>query len=615
MPQYTYLQVKTLVLELFCVSRTGVADPNIAHRKRSSFYIIEEGETEDGEQGFWVVDEETGEEGFTGLYTDTEFWVLGAKGSYSRRRLHGRTFKKGRPKGYGKKGGKRSRPGFRPRSKGKGYAAAWDNDQQDTAFWQKGKGKKGKKGFMKGKDCFKGMPWKGGKGKGKDKGGKQSFPAQQQQANVAQQQPATASTQPPQTDKADLAEEGWGNYGYDWNDRSWYTSDYDVDDYGEDTSWYSWAYFASATDLPETETSAPVSYSETSATALCGTTGTDYTGSEYQHPIKFHSDYMEEHAFLNYDHGAQQSLLCEYVGLGTTKELGPDQSILVLQGRLDVEDTEVPTYRTSVTGRDVFRLALSEVRIAVFHMSSFGWRSGYQEGCERWVKFLTAAIAAQMDCITGNGNLFAQGNFKQDSHTDYKSSILVDLLERLLAEINQNRSGMNQISYNICSSIQAGAYIRAMSGDSNINADCMIMISLSYGKQSQVSLTRSDSHKAAADGVVGSAYSDEVMPTDSEKPKYLQNIDLGLKDSDQAAHSPLVSKLHCQRNLRTRSDQSDQERKDRRFGQFGRQPDYWQNERGHRGRAWEEEEEDEETDDQVGRLRSTKPSSGARYRG
>ena len=56
MPQYTYLQVKQLFLELFCVSRTGVADPNIAHRKRSSFYMIDEGEAEDGEQGFWVID-------------------------------------------------------------------------------------------------------------------------------------------------------------------------------------------------------------------------------------------------------------------------------------------------------------------------------------------------------------------------------------------------------------------------------------------------------------------------------------------------------------------------------------------------------------------------------
>ena len=146
MPQYTYLQVKQLFLELFCVSRTGV-DPNIAHRKKSSFFIIDEGETEEGEQGFWVVDEDTGDEGFTGLYTENEFWVLGAKGSYSKRRLFGRAFKKGKPKGYGKKG-KRSRPGFPPRSKGKGYAA-WEDDQYDSALWgkrkYKGKGKKGKK--------------------------------------------------------------------------------------------------------------------------------------------------------------------------------------------------------------------------------------------------------------------------------------------------------------------------------------------------------------------------------------------------------------------------------------------------------------------------------------
>eukprot|EP00435_Cladocopium_sp_Y103_P042316 s894_g11.t1 len=253
--------------------------------------------------------------------------------------------------------------------------------------------------------------------------------------------------------------------------------------------------------------------------------------------------------------------------LGTTKDVGPNESILVLQGRLDVQDMQVPTYRTGITGRDVFRLALSEVSIGVFHMSSFGWRSGYHEGCENWVKFLTAAIAAQTDYITGDGNVFAQRNFKQAAHTDFKSC------------------------------------------DTNINADCMIMISLSYGKQSQVSLTRSASQTATADGVVvGSAFSDEVLLTDSERPKYLQNIDLGLKDSDEAAHSPLVvvSKLHGQRNLRTRSDQSDQRRKDKRYGRPERP----------RGRAqYDDDEEEEEENDPVGRLRNTTPSLGACLRG
>ena len=85
------------------MSRTGVADPKIPHRKRSSFYIIVEGETDEGEQGFWVVDEDTGEERFTGLFTETDFWVLGAKPLRVltlKRRLYGRSFKKGKPKGY-----------------------------------------------------------------------------------------------------------------------------------------------------------------------------------------------------------------------------------------------------------------------------------------------------------------------------------------------------------------------------------------------------------------------------------------------------------------------------------------------------------------------------------
>eukprot|EP00435_Cladocopium_sp_Y103_P022362 s2064_g5.t1 len=304
----------------------------------------------------------------------------------------------------------------------------------------------------------------------------------------------------------------------------------------------------------------------------------------------------------------------EFESLGSTKDLSNDECILVLHGQPDTDDMLVPAYKTGVTNRDVFRLGLSEVRIAVFHLSSFGWRSAWQEGCDNWLRFITAAIAAQVDFITGDGNLFAQRNFKMDQHTDYKSSILIDLLERLLAEINPYRSGMNQITYNLCSSIQAGAYIRAMSGDTNVtNADCMIMISLSYGKQSQVSLSRTASTKATAEGVVGSGFSDEVMLQDVERPKYLQNIDLGLIDSDQAAHSPLIAiaKLYCQRNLRVRTEGSDLRRRGRR-GQ--RQPRYAQ-------RAQDDDEEEEieveteEENEPVGRLRSTTPSSGARLHG
>ena len=78
MAQYTYLQVKQLFMELFCTTRTGIADPTIRHVKRSTFLVIEEGEY-DGETGYWVAEEETGDEGFVSLYIEDEFLGLKRK--------------------------------------------------------------------------------------------------------------------------------------------------------------------------------------------------------------------------------------------------------------------------------------------------------------------------------------------------------------------------------------------------------------------------------------------------------------------------------------------------------------------------------------------------------
>ena len=97
MAQYTYLQVKQLFMELFCTTRTGIADPTIRHVKRSTFLVIEEGEY-DGETGYWVAEEETGDEGFVSLYIEDEFWVLSAKGGYNKRRVFSRRFKQGKGK-------------------------------------------------------------------------------------------------------------------------------------------------------------------------------------------------------------------------------------------------------------------------------------------------------------------------------------------------------------------------------------------------------------------------------------------------------------------------------------------------------------------------------------
>ena len=103
MAQYTYLQVKQLFMELFCTTRTGIADPTIRHVKRSTFLVIEEGEY-DGETGYWVAEEETGDEGFVSLYIEDEFWVLSAKGGYNKRRVFSRRFKQGKGKAKEAKG-------------------------------------------------------------------------------------------------------------------------------------------------------------------------------------------------------------------------------------------------------------------------------------------------------------------------------------------------------------------------------------------------------------------------------------------------------------------------------------------------------------------------------
>ena len=74
MPAYTWIVITEVFRDLLCSTKTGINDPNVrppgqsrgkgrssgGHRR--SFIIDEEGDFEDDE-GWWVIDEETGEEG------------------------------------------------------------------------------------------------------------------------------------------------------------------------------------------------------------------------------------------------------------------------------------------------------------------------------------------------------------------------------------------------------------------------------------------------------------------------------------------------------------------------------------------------------------------------
>ena len=143
------------------------------------------------------MDQETGEEGFVSLFSESDFRVLAAKGGYTRRRIHGTRFRKPSKGGTGKGRGKGRRPVVS--RKGKGAWAHYAEYPDNSGFYGNGKkGKKGGKKGFKGKDAFK------GKGKSKQQN-------QFQQSNVATtEEPSSAQSNP-------NAEETWSAHEASWS--------------------------------------------------------------------------------------------------------------------------------------------------------------------------------------------------------------------------------------------------------------------------------------------------------------------------------------------------------------------------------------------------------------
>jgi len=91
-----------------------------------------------------------------------------------------------------------------------------------------------------------------------------------------------------------------------------------------------------------------------------------------------------------------------------------DWHISEIQGKESVETCELLKPISGADNHDARRLGLSEVRVAVSHISSFACKIAYAEACERWAKFIASCISHQVDFIQGDGSLFAQRNFKRD---------------------------------------------------------------------------------------------------------------------------------------------------------------------------------------------------------
>ena len=231
---YSYEMLKTHYHELFITTRTSIQDPSIRPQggnRSNTFFIIEQGEYE-GEEGFWVEDEE-GLEGFMSNNDEETFWVLEENDAFIARKVSGRNFKFKKRKGKGKSGNKKgshqrggSKPFRKSGSGGKANMANENYDPYDQAYWGKGKGKKGKKGkskFQYPYDGNKGYPsYENGKGKsGQEKGKSKTFAAT---AEKTEEQPAIQQTAP----SIEPTYAGWTDQDWDqswtWNKHGWYSS-------------------------------------------------------------------------------------------------------------------------------------------------------------------------------------------------------------------------------------------------------------------------------------------------------------------------------------------------------------------------------------------------------
>ena len=322
MNNYTYLGVKGLFLDLFCGTATGTADPSIRRQRRSTFLVLDEGDLEE-ESGYWVMDQETGEEGFVSLFSESEFWVLAAKGGYTRRRIHGRRFRKPSKGGKGKGRGKGRRPGFVSR-RGKGAGAHYAEYPDNSGFYGKGKkGKKGGKKGFKGKDAFK--------GKGKSK-----------QQNPFQQSNVATTEEPSSAQPTSNAEETWSAHEANW---SWDSYGYHTDQYypediwqANEATWQQWTYFADGqTDRPQDEEHhssepRPDQMNQSADFRYYGTHAEEMTGEEHVshqyhlNPAGSSTDYRHSgcsevidprfcFSFVNFDDEFHHALLSEYIDL------------------------------------------------------------------------------------------------------------------------------------------------------------------------------------------------------------------------------------------------------------------------------------------------------------
>ena len=136
------------------------------------------------------------------------------------------------------------------------------------------------------------------------------------------------------------------------------------------------------------------------------------------------------------------------------------------------------------------------------------------------------------DFITGDFNLFANRQFKTDRGGTCIGGVVVEVLEDVVATMNEHLNWKNKITFNISSSTPPqDVFDTITQGSQTGNLDCMLCVSVFYNRQGFDTDRpgRITPHLHLAP---------DYLHNVSERPRQLSCYDVCLKPSDNDWHIP-----------------------------------------------------------------------------
>ena len=234
----------------------------------------------------------------------------------------------------------------------------------------------------------------------------------------------------------------------------------------------------------------------------------------------------------------------------------------------------------------VERLGMTDVRVLTIHINCDAYRYSALRVRTTLRAIFAKALMSYTDFITGDFNLFANRQFKTDRGGTYIGGVVVEVLEDVVAAMNEHLDWRNTITFNISSSTPPQDVFDTITtqGSQPGNLDCMLCISIFYNRQQftdRPEYVTSELHLAP-----------DYMHNVSERPRQLKGYDICVNPQDCDWHIPLIvrTSAYATRNKRTRGQaaqdlrhQRYREYQDRsyQYQQQSRYHGYWQDHGSH----------------------------------